>query len=72
MSPGSQHATRMQIVVGVDGSDESGRALDWAANEAVLRGCELSVVHVMQPWPITSGVAAPLWRRRHGNSSTPW
>jgi nucleotide-binding universal stress UspA family protein len=58
MSPASQRATRMQIVVGVDGSDESGRALDWAANEAILRGCELSVVHVIQPWPITPGVIA--------------
>lgn len=56
----AQRAVRTQIVVGVDGSDESQWALDWAANEAVLRGCRLRVAHVIQPWPITPSVSAPI------------
>jgi nucleotide-binding universal stress UspA family protein len=60
MSPVAQRAARTQIVVGVDGSDESQRALDWAANEAALRGCRLRVVQVIQPWPITPSVLAPI------------
>lgn len=46
--------TRPQIVVGVDGSDASRQALDWAANEAARRDCELRVVHVVQPWPLVA------------------
>lgn len=34
-----------RIVVGVDGSPQSKRALRWAANEAHLRGAHLSVIH---------------------------
>jgi len=34
-----------RIVVGVDGSEESKRALRWAAAEAKLRGAALRVVH---------------------------
>lgn len=34
-----------RIVVGVDGSPESRRALHWAAQEAKLRGAHLSVIH---------------------------
>ena len=34
-----------KIVVGVDGSVGSQRALEWAAREAVLRGAELVAVH---------------------------
>lgn len=33
------------VVVGVDGSDDSMRALDWAAEEARLRGLSLSIVY---------------------------
>lgn len=35
-----------RIVVGIDGSAESKRALRWAGNEARLRGARLRVVHV--------------------------
>ena len=34
------------VVVGVDGSDGGRRALQWAAEEARLRGARLRVVHV--------------------------
>ncbi len=42
------------IVVGVDGSEASLRAVDWAADEAVLRGTPLRLVH------------ASLWERYEG------
>ncbi|MEX0705730.1 MAG: universal stress protein [Nitriliruptoraceae bacterium] len=38
-----------RIVVGVDDSDGSHRALAWAAEEAALRGATLQVVHVYDP-----------------------
>jgi nucleotide-binding universal stress UspA family protein len=34
------------IVVGVDGTPASDRALDWALEEAVVRGCPVHVVNV--------------------------
>ncbi|MGR0160816.1 universal stress protein [Paenarthrobacter nitroguajacolicus] len=33
------------IVVGYDGSEESNRAVQWAAKHAILRGCSLQIVH---------------------------
>jgi nucleotide-binding universal stress UspA family protein len=36
------------IIVGVDGSDHSGRALEWAIREAGLRGAALTVLAVHQ------------------------
>lgn len=36
----------MTVLVGIDGSEESQRALEWAADEARLRDDELVVVHV--------------------------
>ncbi|MFR0354623.1 universal stress protein [Streptomyces sediminimaris] len=44
------------LVVGVDGSEPSLRAVDWAADEAVLRGVPLRVVY------------ASLWERYEGGS----
>ena len=38
-----------RIVVGVDGSDESLVALDWALSEAKVRGAALEVVHTYMP-----------------------
>ena len=50
------------IVVGVDGSEHSKRALRWALEEARLRAATLRVVHAWlqaaQPWP--SYLIAPL------------
>jgi len=37
------------VVVGYDGSDHAEHALRWAADEAVLEGRPLSVVHVVKP-----------------------
>jgi len=37
------------IVVGVDGSEGSKRALEWAAQEARLRGAPLEIVFAWQP-----------------------
>jgi nucleotide-binding universal stress UspA family protein len=37
------------IIVGVDGSDESGKALGWAMREAALRHVPLTVVTVREP-----------------------
>jgi len=37
-----------RIVVGVDGSGESGAALRWACREASLRGAEVHAVHVRE------------------------
>ena len=44
------------ILVGVDGSDESLAAVAWAAQEAMLRGSTVTLMHVISPmvvtWPI--------------------
>ncbi|MEU3844377.1 universal stress protein [Streptomyces sp. NPDC028635] len=47
----------LPVVVGVDGSEPSLRATDWAADEAVLRGLPLRVVY------------ASLWERYEGSAS---
>ncbi len=39
----------MTVVVGVDGSEGSRRALRWAAAEATVRGDALELVHVWDP-----------------------
>ncbi|MET9447095.1 universal stress protein [Streptomyces cinerochromogenes] len=46
----------LPLVVGVDGSEPSMRATDWAADEAALRGVPLRLVH------------ASLWERYEGTS----
>jgi nucleotide-binding universal stress UspA family protein len=46
MSEPTSPPTGGRIVVGIDGSTESNRALRWAVSEARLRGTTLSVVHV--------------------------
>ncbi|MET7680420.1 universal stress protein [Streptomyces sp. NPDC005423] len=46
----------LPVVVGADGSEPSLRAVDWAADEAVLRGLPLRVVY------------ASLWERYEGTS----
>jgi nucleotide-binding universal stress UspA family protein len=46
------------IVVGVDGSDPSKRALQWAADQAKLTGAELNVITTWE-FPPTLGWAPP-------------
>jgi nucleotide-binding universal stress UspA family protein len=41
------------IVVGVDGTPASDRALEWAMDEAVVRGCPLNVVNAWTYEPLT-------------------
>ncbi len=38
------------IVVGVDGSGRSLRAVMWAAHDAALRGCSLRLIHALPRW----------------------
>jgi nucleotide-binding universal stress UspA family protein len=47
------------IVVGVDGSESSRRALEWAAEEARLRGATLKVVHAWFDLFVTGYFAEP-------------
>ena len=48
------------IVVGVDGSDSSARALDWAFNEGARRQAEVEVVHAWMPGVSVSSVGVPI------------
>jgi nucleotide-binding universal stress UspA family protein len=62
MSEPTSPPTGGRIVVGIDGSTESKRALRWAASEARLRGATLSVVHVWGiPYVALGLVAQPLY-----------
>ncbi len=45
----STSATKLGILVGVDGSPESKVAVDWAARDAAMRGVPLKLVHVLNP-----------------------
>jgi nucleotide-binding universal stress UspA family protein len=47
-----------RIVAGVDGSDSSIKALDWAARQGELTGSMLEVITTWQ-WPRSYGWAAP-------------
>ena len=44
--------TSAPIVVGIDGTRASERALRWAMDEAVVRGCPLHVVHAWNYEPL--------------------
>lgn len=49
------------VVVGVDGSEDSERALRFALEEARLRGARLRVVHAWQlPYPVHAGGPVPI------------
>jgi nucleotide-binding universal stress UspA family protein len=50
-----QDAAKRSIVVGYDGSESSERALDWAVDEARLRGAELEIVSA---WAVPAYVYA--------------
>lgn len=55
------------IVVGVDGSDESKKALRWAAEEAALRGADLKVVYAYEHEPSWSMYGLPYEATPPGN-----
>ena len=44
--PAELHEPTGRIVVGTDGSDHADHAVQWAADEADRRGCELVIAHV--------------------------
>ncbi|NLE98578.1 MAG: universal stress protein [Propionibacterium sp.] len=48
-----------RIVVGVDGSDESKRALEWAVEETKLRDGVLDLVYVYNPPFVPEGISSP-------------
>lgn len=52
-------ASRTAVVVGVDGSEHSLRALEWAANEARNRGAPLRIVHAFPHEFLEAGSADP-------------
>ncbi|WP_040491152.1 universal stress protein [Ilumatobacter nonamiensis] len=47
--PTETHDTTGRVVVGTDGSDPAGRAVEWAVEEANRRRCELVVAHAWTP-----------------------
>jgi nucleotide-binding universal stress UspA family protein len=50
-----------RIVVGLDGSAESARALEWAADLATLTGAEITAVTVFDAGPFMSWGMAPVY-----------
>lgn len=50
------------IMVGVDGSAHSDKAVIWAAEEAAAQGLELRIVAVLSPWGDGSSIALDLER----------
>jgi nucleotide-binding universal stress UspA family protein len=52
-------STDKRIVVGVDGSDSSLRALEWAAHQAEFTGSVLEVITTWQ-WPTSYGWMPPI------------
>lgn len=61
---------RFPVVVGVDGSEGSLRALDWAAAEAARTRLPLRVVHASL-WEHYEGLRPPPTPRSPANSSSP-
>jgi nucleotide-binding universal stress UspA family protein len=49
---------RLELVVGVDGSAASDAAVGWAAQEAMIRGLSIKLLHVVAP-TLTSSVEEP-------------
>ncbi len=50
-----------RIVVGLDGSPEAARALDWAADLAAVTGAEITAVTVFDPRPFMAWGVAPVY-----------
>lgn len=45
-----------QIIVGVDGSEQSLQAAEWAAEEAVRRGTSVRIIYAIAPWLFDTSV----------------
>jgi nucleotide-binding universal stress UspA family protein len=56
----STSATKLGILVGVDGSPESKVAVDWAARDAAMRGAPLKLVYVLNPPVVMSFPEVPM------------
>lgn len=54
-----EEAPSKEIVVGVDGSDSSLRALEWAARQAELTHCSVEAV-ITWKWPVSFGYPMPV------------
>jgi len=69
----TRHATKLGVMVGVDGSSSSRRAVQWAAHEAAMRNVPLTVVHVVvtpswgpAPWLLSNApLPVPAEEDRH-------
>lgn len=48
------------LVVGIDGSDESGTALEWAVAEAQLRGLQLHILHALNVPMVADPYGSPI------------
>lgn len=72
----SDLAGQQTIVVGVDGSPSSDKAVSWAAREASMRNIALDIIHVIAtpPWGLVGLSGGPLpplagnsdWRKKDG------
>jgi nucleotide-binding universal stress UspA family protein len=56
---------RDTVVIGLDASPDSGRALDWAAAEAARRGLPLHLIHALEPVFSELPLTAIQERERH-------
>ncbi|MFI1162816.1 universal stress protein [Streptomyces sp. NPDC020801] len=56
---------RHPVLAGIDGSERSSAAADWAAREAALRGVPLRLLHAFPPLPGTPVPGPALDRLRH-------
>ncbi|NUS59292.1 MAG: universal stress protein [Streptomycetaceae bacterium] len=60
-------AEQGHVVVAVDGSEAADNAVDWAADEAALRGTDLEVLHAWQPRSYEADWYARLLYRKAGD-----
>lgn len=71
MSTAGQVGSTGKIVVGVDDSSASGRALEWACHDAVLQSAPLEVLYAaplpIRAWPVTPvPTGFPEWQQQSG------
>lgn len=54
----SSEVTAHGVLVGVDGSESSKNAVRWAASEAAMRHCRLTVINVARSFPVAASTFA--------------